>query len=134
MIKELDEKTFKEKVFNFGPKSKEFIFEGEKPSIVEFSASWCKPCKSLEPVLEELSEEYKDEINIYKVNVEDESNIAIKLGIKAIPSLLFISLDKKTPQMTQGNIPKEQLKSSIDNVLLKKETKETKETEENKKS
>lgn len=127
MIEKLDEKTFKEKVFNFSPESKEFKFEGDKPSIVEFSASWCRPCKTLEPVLEELSEEYKDQINIYKVDVEDESNVAIKLGIKAVPSLLFIPLGQ-TPQMAQGSIPKEQLKSSIDNVLLKKDKEENKES------
>lgn len=122
MVEKLNEETFKEKIFAYEDKNKDWNFEGDKPAIVDFSASWCKPCKALEPILEKLSEEYKDQIDFYKVDVEDNSNIAIKFGIQAVPSLLFIPINRK-PQMAQGSLPESQLKSSIDNVLLKEEEK-----------
>lgn len=123
MIENLDVSTFKEKIFNYGPKSQEWKFEGDKPAIVEYSANWCSPCKALEPTLKELSEEYEGLVDFYKVDVEDNSEIAIKFGIKAIPSMLFIPMTG-TPQMAQGALPKDQLKNSIDNVLLRKKDKE----------
>ena len=69
------------------------------------------------PILEELSEEYKDQINIYKVNTEEEPELAALFGIRSIPSLLFVPMNGK-PQMAAGALPKEVLKEIIDKELL----------------
>ncbi len=75
------------------------------------------------PILEELSEEYKGKINIYKIDTEKENELAAAFGIRSIPSLLFCPKDEQ-PQMAQGALPKEQMKQIIESVLLKAETKE----------
>ena len=112
----LTKETFLEKVFNF-EKNKEWKFEGELPCLIDFYADWCQPCKMVAPILEELSEEYKGKINIYKIDTEVERELAGAFGIRSIPSILFVPKDGQ-PQMAQGALPKETFKQVIDDVLL----------------
>jgi thioredoxin 1 len=108
--------TFKTKVFDF-EKHQEWKFEGDKPCLIDFWAAWCGPCRMIAPILEELSEEYKDQINIYKVDTEAEQELAAMFGIRSIPSLLFVPMNGK-PQMAAGALPKQTLKELIDRELL----------------
>jgi len=117
-MEHLTKQSFQDKVFNY-EKNKEWKFEGDLPCLIDFYADWCGPCKSLAPILDELSEEYKGKINIYKVNTEEEQELAGTFGIRSIPSLLFCPLDGQ-PQMAQGALPKESLKQTFEEVLLKK--------------
>ena len=91
MVEHLTTQTFKEKVFNYDT-NKDWKFEGDKPCLIDFYANWCGPCKMVAPVLEELQKEYRDNIVIYKVNTEDEQELAGIFGIQSIPSLLFFPL------------------------------------------
>ncbi|MCD4664548.1 MAG: thioredoxin [Bacteroidales bacterium] len=116
-MEHLTKKTFLEKVFNY-EKNKEWKFEGELPCIIDFYADWCQPCKMVAPILEELAEDYKGKINIYKVNTEAEQELAAAFGIRSIPSILFCPKDSQ-PQMAQGALPKESFKQVIEDVLLK---------------
>jgi thioredoxin 1 len=116
MTEHLTIDTFKEKVFNF-EKHEDWVFEGDKPCLIDFYADWCGPCKMVAPVLEELSEEYADEINIYKIDTEAEQQLAAMFGIRSIPSLLFVPQEGQ-PQMAQGALPKPQLKKAIQDILL----------------
>ena len=115
MTEHLTKQTFLDKVFNFET-NKEWKFQGDKPALIDFYADWCGPCKMVAPILEELSEEYKDQINIYKINTESEQELAAAFGIQSIPSLLFIPLNDK-PQMSMGALPKPQLEQAIKDVL-----------------
>ena len=115
MIEHLNKDTFKSKVFNFEI-SKEWKFEGDKPCLIDFYADWCGPCKMVAPILEELAEEYKDKLNIYKIDTEDQSELAGMFGIQSIPSLLFVPLTGQ-PQMAMGALPKETFKKAIKEVL-----------------
>lgn len=117
----LTKQTFLDKVFNY-EQNKEWKFEGELPCLIDFYADWCQPCKMVAPILEELSEEYKGKINIYKIDTEAERELSAAFGIRSIPSLLFCPTDGQ-PQMAQGALPKETLKQVIEDVLLKKEEK-----------
>jgi thioredoxin len=119
MPEHLTKETFLEKVFNY-EQNKEWKFEGDKPCIIDFYADWCQPCKIVAPVLEELEKEYEGQINIYKIDTEDQQELAAAFGIRSIPSLLFCPKDDQ-PQMAQGALPKETLKEAIDKVLLKSE-------------
>ena len=115
MLEHLTKDTFKEKVFDFEA-NKEWKFEGEKPCLIDFYADWCQPCKIVAPILEELQKEYNGEINIYKVNTEQEQELAGMFGIKSIPSLLFVPKEEQ-PQMAMGALPKETLEKAIKDVL-----------------
>ncbi len=121
----LTKEEFLKKVVDYENNPTEWKYLGDKPAIIDFYADWCGPCKMIAPVLEELAEEYADEIYIYKVDTEKERELAAAFGIRSIPTLLFVPMDE-APQMAQGALPKHAFKEAIDQVLLKKETVETK--------
>jgi thioredoxin 1 len=108
---------FKEKVFNYET-NKEWKYEGTLPAIVDFYADWCQPCKMVAPILEDLASEYAGKIMIYKVNTEEEQELASVFGIQSIPTLLFIPKEGK-PQSAMGALPKQTFEQAIKDVLLK---------------
>ena len=65
------------------------VIKSQKPTIVDFWAEWCGPCKMLTPILEELSDEMKNEINVVKVNLDENQDLAMKYSIRSIPTLLL---------------------------------------------
>ncbi|MEA3495787.1 MAG: thioredoxin [Bacteroidota bacterium] len=114
-MEHLTKQTFLEKVFNF-EKNKEWKFEGELPCIIDFYAEWCQPCKMVAPILEELSIEYKGAVNIYKVDTEDQQELAAAFGIRSIPSMLFCPKDGQ-PQMAQGALPKNTIEKAMNDIF-----------------
>jgi len=116
MLEHLTTETFKEKIFNY-VENKDWKFEGDKPSIIDFYADWCAPCKQIAPILEELAEENSD-INIYKVNTEEQQELASVFGIQSIPSILFIPKEGE-PQMATGALPKDVFQKAINDILKK---------------
>ncbi len=117
MIEHLTKETFLQKIFDYENKE-EWDYQGELPAIIDFYADWCQPCKIIAPILEELAQEYKGRIIIYKVDTEEEQELAAVFGIRSIPSLLFIPLNDK-PQMAVGALPKDSFVEIIDDILLK---------------
>ncbi len=115
MTEQLNKESFKEKIFNYEA-NKEWKFKGELPCIIDFYADWCAPCKMIAPIMEELSKEYEGKINFYKLNVDEEQEVASLFGIQSIPSILFIPLNEQ-PQMAVGAIPKESFRQAIKEVL-----------------
>ncbi len=115
MSEHLTAEAFKEKVFNYDV-NKEWKFEGEVPCLIDFYADWCQPCKTVAPILEELEEEYNGKIKVYKVNTEDERELAGTFGIQSIPSLLFVPMEGQ-PQMAMGALPKDTFVTAIKDVL-----------------
>ena len=116
-LEHLTKDTFLTKVFDY-EKNKDWNYAGELPCLIDFYADWCGPCKMVAPVLEELAEEYKGKINIYKVDTEEQQELAGVFGIRSIPSLLFCPAEG-TPQMAMGALPKDSFKKAIDDILLK---------------
>lgn len=114
----LNKASFTEKVFDYNKES-EWKYKGDKPAIIDFWAAWCGPCKQIAPVLDELAAEYGEEIYIYKVNVDEETELARAFGIQSIPMLLYIPMNE-TPQAIMGAAPKSKLKNAVDTILLKK--------------
>lgn len=110
----LTSEMFKEQVFDYTAE-KEWKYKGEKPAIIDFYADWCGPCKMVAPVLEELSNEHPDVI-IYKVDTEVEQELSAVFGIRSIPSMLFIPMDKQ-PMMQAGALPKNVLEQVIEKEL-----------------
>lgn len=108
---------FKSDIFDYTTE-KEWSFKGNVPAIIDFYADWCGPCKMVAPVLEELSDDYKDKLVIYKVDTEEEHELSSIFGIRSIPSILFIPMEGR-PMMQAGALPKSALKSIIDGELIK---------------
>ena len=115
----LTKAEFLAKVSNYEANPTEWKYLGDKPCIIDFYASWCGPCKTIAPILEELALEYDGQIYIYKVDTEAEQELAGAFGIRSIPSVLFCPMEGQ-PQMAQGAMPKSSFKEAINEVLLKK--------------
>jgi len=107
--------TFKEKVFNFETE-KEWKFAGSIPTIVDFYADWCGPCRMQTPVLEEIAKEYEGKIQVLKVNTQLNPELSSLFKVRGIPALLFIPTSGK-PSLSSGFMPKEELKKAIREVL-----------------
>jgi thioredoxin len=115
MIEHLTKETFLNRIFNY-EQNKDWKFEGEKPCIIDFYADWCGPCKVVAPVLEELANDFDGKINVFKVDTEEEQELASVFGIRSIPSFLFIPATGQ-PQMAMGALPKETFIKAFKDVL-----------------
>jgi len=98
-------------------------FQGDKPCLVDFYADWCAPCKITSPILEEMARDYAGKINIYKVDIDDEQELANVFGIQSIPTFLFCPMDGN-PTLSSGiaNTPdatRDMFKQQIERILLK---------------
>ena len=114
-IEQLTKETFKEKIFDF-ENSKEWNFKGENPAIIDFYADWCAPCKAVAPILEELAYDYNGEVDIYKINTEQEIELSGMFGIRSIPSILFVPKEEQ-PQMAAGALPKASFEQAIQEIF-----------------
>ena len=117
-VVQMDKAMFIQKVFNYEANPDKWVFEGDKPVIIDFYADWCGPCKKIAPIMVELAEEYKDQIVIYKVDTDKERELAQVFAIKSIPSILFIPAEGQ-PQMTMGALPKAEFEKMVKTILLK---------------
>jgi len=115
----LNKADFLTKVFNYEKNPTKWTYEGDKPCIIDFYADWCGPCRRVAPVLKELAKRYKNDIVIYKINIDKERELAGTFGVTSIPTILFVPM-KGEPQVSMGALPEESLVKMIEEVLLEK--------------
>lgn len=118
----LTKQDFLEKVMNYEKNQSEWVYEGDKPALIDFYADWCGPCRKAAPILEELAKEYEGKIHIYKVDTQKEQELASVFGIQSIPAFLFVP-QKGRPTMSNGiaqtdEETKAMFKKMIDEILL----------------
>lgn len=112
----LTTEEFKKQVYNYEENPETFKLEGSLPTVVDFFATWCGPCKMLSPILDELAKEYEGKIHIYKVDVDKNAELSRVFGIRSIPTLLFIPKEGQ-PSISSGAPSKAQLKQMIDKMI-----------------
>lgn len=117
LVRKLSAEEFKSLVFDYEA-NKEWKFQGKKPCIVDFYADWCGPCKIVAPRLAELAKEYEGQIDIYKVNTDEQRTLSGVFQIRGIPAILYCPVSGQ-PQMSTGALPKSEYKKVIDEFLLK---------------
>lgn len=119
----LTKAEFLKRVMDYEKNTENWKFAGNRPCIVDFYADWCAPCRITSPILEDLAKEYAGKIDIYKVNVDDEQELASIFGVQSIPSFLFCPLQGE-PAMSSGiaNTPaatRQMFIQQIEDFLLK---------------
>ena len=114
-IIKISQKEFQELILD--PNNQNAAYKKEIPCIVDFYADWCRPCKMLHPILEELQKEYKGKLRIYRVNVDEEKTLASIYGINLLPTLLMFR-KQGVPIKLQGYHEKEALKGYIEQYLF----------------
>ena len=96
---------------------KDEVLENDLPVLVDFWAPWCGPCRMVAPVVEELAEEYDGKVSFYKLNTDDNPQVATTYGIRSIPTLLVFKSGEPVGQIV-GFRPKGDLKKRLDEVLV----------------
>jgi thioredoxin 1 len=92
------------------------VLEAEGPVLVDFTATWCAPCRALTPALEALASEYKGRVKVTKLDVDDNQETPQQYGIRSMPTLLFFKQGKVVGQIV-GAVPKARLESAFQQVL-----------------
>ncbi len=85
-------------------------------SLIDFGTTWCGPCRAMDPIIDEISDEYPN-IKVGKMDVDENSSIPAKLGIRSIPTIIIYKNGEVAERKT-GSISKSQLKTILDNHLL----------------
>jgi thioredoxin len=106
---------FKSRIANPETMKQDWTFLGSRPAVIDFYASWCGPCKALSPIIDEVAKQYEGRVDIYKVNVDEEPELADAFNIRSIPTLYFIPMSGK-PRMTAGGMTKAELVKNIQNL------------------
>jgi thioredoxin len=97
----LTKQDFLDKVMDYEKNPREWVYKGKLPCLIDFYADWCAPCRITAPILEELAEDYAGKINIYKIDIQRERELARVFGISGIPAFLYCPMDGN-PSITSG--------------------------------
>jgi thioredoxin len=113
---QLTKSMFLTDVFDF-EKNQEWKYQGDVPCIIDFYADWCRPCKMVAPIMDELAAKYEGKIKIYKVNTDKEQELARAFNISSIPAILYVPMTGQ-PQMNVGAMSKADYEKVINDFLL----------------
>lgn len=113
---QLTKQTFLKRVYDFEKNPQNWVYAGDKPCIIDFYADWCGPCRMIAPYFEEIAGKYNGKVYVYKVNVDNEQELAMKFGIQSIPAVLFCPVSGK-PTMMTGARPQADFNAATEAIL-----------------
>lgn len=117
VVIQMSTESFKKLVYDYQKNPNNWVYEGSQPCIIDFYADWCKPCKMVAPIMEELAKEYKGKVVFYRINTDQERELSQAFNITSIPAILYIPKNGK-PQMSVGLASKEDYIKQINTLLL----------------
>jgi thioredoxin 1 len=92
------------------------VLQNSKAVLLDFWAEWCGPCKMIAPMLDEVADKYEDKLDVVKLNVDENPNVAQKFGIRSIPTLMLFK-DGAVQAQLMGAMPLRQLEEFLDTNL-----------------
>ena len=122
-VRSITSEDFRREVFDY-QNDTTWRFRGSKPCIVDFYTTWCGPCRRLAPIMDSLSTVYKGKVVFYKVDTDQQRDVARFFGINSIPQVLYVPAKGK-PALYKGSAPADNIVQVIDEFLLGKKPKKT---------
>lgn len=117
-VKHLTYNEFLKKVWDFEKNPTTFEYKGKLPAVIDFYADWCGPCRRVAPIMERMAEEYDGKLLVYKINTDQERELAQAFQVRSIPMVLFIPMEGQ-PMMSVGALQEAEYKKVVEEQLLK---------------
>ena len=118
-VNQLTQTEFKTLVHDYAANPDSWAYKGTQDAIIDFSATWCGPCKRLSPILDDLAKEYSGKIIFYNVDIDACRELAQAYGVSSVPTMLFCPADGSTPTAITGAYPRDEIIRVIDYVFNK---------------
>ena len=115
-VKSLTDSEFRRYIMDYVAHPQEWVYEGNRPAVVDFYATWCSPCKAMSPIVEAMAVAYAGKIDFYKVDIDEEQQLTGIFGIRSIPAFLFVPA-KGSPTLLTGAMQKEEFERAIHESL-----------------
>ncbi|MCC8020201.1 MAG: thioredoxin [Rikenellaceae bacterium] len=113
----LNKAEFLRKIVDYEANPGQWEFLGQRPAIIDFYADWCGPCRNIAPILESIAQDYHGQVDVYKINVDNEQELAAVFRIQSLPTVMFIPLEGQ-PRMLMGSRPPKEFINAVDTFLL----------------
>ena len=117
-IQHINANYMREHIYDFEAHPDTFVYKGDKPAIIDFYADWCRPCRQLAPKLQEVADRYADQLVVYKVNVDENPQLAALFGVQSIPMVLFVPLND-LPYKSLGDLPMDHIEGLLGKIGVK---------------
>lgn len=122
-VRSINAAEFKELIYNYEQNPQIWLFKGDRPCVIDFYADWCRPCKMIAPILDELAATYAGKVDFYKIDTQVEQELARVFAVSSIPLVVFCPVGEN-PQGTMGAYPKDEYVKIIETILAKEESNE----------
>ena len=117
-IQHINANYMREHIYDVEAHPATFVYKGDKPAIIDFYADWCRPCRQLAPKLQEVADRYADQLVVYKVNVDENPQLASLFGVQSIPMVLFVPLND-LPYKSLGDLPMDHIEGLLGKIGVK---------------
>lgn len=118
-VKEMTCRSFIKEIYDYRRKSTPWQFKGKRPTLLVFYANWCSPCRHMLPIINKLADEYEGRIKFYRINVDNEKDLAHYFKTAYIPMFVFIPM-RDDPNKCTGAMTEDALREKLEEILKSK--------------